>query len=97
MTRTKPRRDHDLLTDFYTKGPKNEHIIRDIHESANIILAHWHYYNCSTDPLKFSCEKQKNARSKTPLRALTAEQLAVVEDIWLGIRQWKQTRRPLGM
>lgn len=74
-----------MLIDF-DQGPKNAHVIRDIHESANIILAHWHYYNCDTDPLNMS-EKQ---RSKTPLRALTAEQLAIVQDLWDGILRWRQ-------
>lgn len=64
-----------------------------MHESANIILAHWHYYNCNTDPLEISC-KQKNGRDKTPLRALTADQLIVVQELWGGIRKWKQ--RPHG-
>lgn len=38
---------------------------------------------------------KKNPQSKTPLKELTPEQLAIVQKIWLGIRQWKQ--RPLGM
>lgn len=27
------------------------------------------------------------------MRALTAEQLAIVQDLWRGIRQWKETHR----
>lgn len=78
--------------DLKGNGPKNAHIIRDIHESANIILAHWHYFNCSTDPWKLKSEKQKNARSKTPLRALTPEQLTIVQELWLGIQKWRETK-----
>ncbi|KAJ0116050.1 hypothetical protein J7T55_004995 [Diaporthe amygdali] len=75
--------------DIKGEGPKHVHIIRDIHESANIILAHWHYYNYSTNPLEFSLNDQ-GARNKTPLRALTADQLAAVQKLWEEIHQWRQ-------
>lgn len=76
--------DKDIKRD----GPKHAHTIRDIHESANIILAHWHYYNCSTNPLDFT--KKKPPRSKTPMRALTPDQLTMVQDLWRMLLQSKQ-------
>ncbi|KAG8159319.1 hypothetical protein KVR01_010980 [Diaporthe batatas] len=76
--------DKDIKGD----GPKHAHIIRDVHESANILLAHWHYYSCSTDP--FGPFDKKYPRSKTPLRELTPDQLVMVQNLWSGLRQWKE-------
>lgn len=53
-----------------------------MHESANIILAHWHYFNCSVDPETL----EDRARAKSPLRELTAEQFETVKGVWQKAR-----------
>lgn len=56
-----------------------------MHESANIILAHWHYFNCSTD-LETLDEK---ARGKSPLKELSFDQFKTVRELWVKMRLWK--------
>lgn len=53
-----------------------------MHESANIILAHWHYFNCSVDPETL----EEKARAKSPLKELTAEQFETVKGVWQKAR-----------
>lgn len=54
-----------------------------MHESANIVLAHWHYFNCSTDPETLD----EKARGKSPLRMLTPEQFETVKVLWRVARE----------
>lgn len=68
-----------------------ENII-ELHESANIILAHWHYFNCSTDPTTLS--NNEKARAKSPLKKLSDEQLKTVQDIWSRVNKWKARDSP---
>lgn len=57
----------------------------ELHESANIILAHWHYFNCSIDPINLN----EKALAKSPLKKLNDEQLQTVQDIWSRVDSWK--------
>lgn len=57
----------------------------ELHESANIILAHWHYFNCSTDPTKLN----EKTRAKSPLKKLSDDQLQTAQDIWSRVESWK--------
>lgn len=59
--------------------------IVELHESANIILAHWHYFNCSTDPTNLT----DKSRAKSPLKELSDEQLRTVQAIWSRVMSWK--------
>lgn len=73
------------------QNPKPNHhsIIAEMHESANVILAHWHYFNCSVDVENLD----EKTRGKSPLRQLTPEQFETVKSLWKRIRLWK-TGRP---
>lgn len=54
-----------------------------MHESANIVLAHWHYFNCSTDP----SDLDEMSRSKSPLKDLTPEQFETVKQLWHSAKE----------
>lgn len=49
-----------------------------MHESANIVLAHWHYFNCSTDPETLD----EKGLAKSPLAKLTPRQFETVRNLW---------------
>lgn len=76
------------------RPPNHAEVIAEMHESANIVLAYWHYFNCKTDPR----DLQQKARSKTPLRNLTEQQFERVCDLWWRVDNWKSTQgsAPIG-
>lgn len=72
------------------QNPKPNHhsIIAEMHESANVVLAHWHYFNCSTNVETLD----ETTRAKSPLRELTLEQFKTVKNLWVTMRLWKAGR-----
>ncbi|KAJ4389636.1 hypothetical protein N0V93_007108 [Gnomoniopsis smithogilvyi] len=75
---------------YNPKDPKPNHysIIAEMHESANVVLAHWHYFNCSINLETLD----ETARSKSPLRRLTPEQFQTMRSLWVRMRLWKAGR-----
>ena len=49
--------------------------VEDLHEGANILLAHWHYYRTDEDPL----EVDVNDKHRSRLQDLGAEQFSFVK------------------
>lgn len=53
-----------------------------------MILAHWHYFNCNTDPTTLD----EQSRGKSILASLTPEEFVAVTDLWKQMRTWRDRR-----
>lgn len=52
--------------------------VRDLQESANVILIHWHYYKSGLDPLLINWDQ----RAKTPLADLSQDEIMFLINTW---------------
>jgi hypothetical protein len=48
--------------------------VEQLHHGANVLLAHFHYYNKNLDPFSLDWKNRQN----TPLAELTAEQVRFI-------------------
>ncbi|PSR76411.1 hypothetical protein BD289DRAFT_486867 [Coniella lustricola] len=75
----------ETTADAYYHGRKNADgrpnfgdCLGTIQESANIIQAYWHYFNCNVDVASLD----EGARSKSPLQKLPYEEFGMLRDVW---------------
>ena len=52
--------------------------VRELQESANVILFHWHYYKSGIDPLSMDWDQ----RAKTPLADLSQDEIMFLINTW---------------
>lgn len=64
--------------------------MEDLHEGANILLAHWHYYRTDEDPLEVNVIDKHRSR----LQNLGAEQFSFVKKSCRVMREKSEFPRP---
>lgn len=63
--------------------------VRELQESANVILFHWHYYKSGIDPLSMDWDQ----RAKTPLADLSQDEIMFLINTWQRMKDREETIR----